>query len=258
MAKELADTYSRIMPAQKKYFNNKLTAWNRREKKIEKDMKAFSDSHKNVSYAATEPVAYYLLSDMGFTDNTPEGYLQSSSTNSEPAPTDLQEFQELLEKHQVDLLVNNAGIYRAHCVPFAESESAFWRDKIEVNILGTMYFTRALLPGMLRRHYGRIINLASVAGVYGIANMADYSMTKGAIIGFTHALAKEVTSQGVLVNAVSPGSIDDDPASMPVHSFMGRAGSFAECAEVICFLASDAASYVAGQNYIVDGCRRKM
>ena len=73
MAKELADTYSRIMPAQKKYFNNKLTAWNRREKKIEKDMKAFSDSHKNVSYAATEPVAYYLLSDMGFTANTPEG-----------------------------------------------------------------------------------------------------------------------------------------------------------------------------------------
>ncbi len=107
MAKELADTYSRIMPAQKKYFNNKLTAWNRREKKIEKDMKAFSDSHKNVSYAATEPVAYYLLSDMGFTDNTPEGYLQSSSTNSEPAPTDLQEFQELLEKHKVEVLIND-------------------------------------------------------------------------------------------------------------------------------------------------------
>ena len=159
---------------------------------------------------------------------------------------------------KIDILVNNAGIYRAHCLPFAESESAFWRDKIEVNILGTMYFTRALLPGMLARHYGRIINLGSVAGVYGIANMTDYSMTKGAIIAFTHALAKEVTSQGVLVNTVSPGSIDDDPASMPVHSFMGRAGSFAECAEVICFLASDEASYVAGQNYIVDGCRRKM
>ena len=70
-------------------------------------MKAFSDSHKNVSYAATEPVAYYLLSDMGFTDNTPEGYLQSSSTNSEPAPTDLQEFQELLEKHKVEVLIND-------------------------------------------------------------------------------------------------------------------------------------------------------
>ena len=74
---------------------------------IEKDMKAFSDSHKNVSYAATEPVAYYLLSDMGFTDNTPEGYLQSSSTNSEPTPTDLQEFQELLEKHKVEVLIND-------------------------------------------------------------------------------------------------------------------------------------------------------
>ena len=107
MAKELADTYSRIMPTQKKYFNNKLAAWNRREKKIEKDMKAFSDTHKDASYAATEPVTYYLLSDMGFTDNTPEGYLQSASTGSEPAPDDLREFQELLEKHKVDVLINN-------------------------------------------------------------------------------------------------------------------------------------------------------
>lgn len=107
MAKELADTYSRIMPTQKKYFSNKLTAWNRREKKIEKDMKAFSDTHKNSSYAATEPVAYYLLSDMGFTDNTPEGYLQSTGTGSEPTPDDLQEFQELLEKHKVDVLIND-------------------------------------------------------------------------------------------------------------------------------------------------------
>lgn len=157
---------------------------------------------------------------------------------------------------KIDILVNNAGIYRAHCVPFAESESAFWKDKIDVNILGTMYFTRALIGGMLARHDGRIINLASVAGVYGIVNMVDYSMTKGAIIGFTHALAKEVAAQGVLVNAVSPGSIDDDPALMPQHSFIGRSGSFAECAEVVCFLASKEASYVAGQNYLVDGCRK--
>ena len=107
MAKELADTYSRIMPTQKKYFNNKLAAWNRREKKIEKDMKTFSDTHKDASYAATEPVAYYLLSDMGFTDNTPEGYLQSTGTGSEPTPDDLQEFQELLEKHKVDVLIND-------------------------------------------------------------------------------------------------------------------------------------------------------
>lgn len=104
MAKELADTYSRIMPTQKKYFSNKLTAWNRREKKIEKDMKTFSDTHKDASYAATEPVAYYLLSDMGFTDNTPEGYLQSTGTGSEPTPDDLQEFQELLENIRLTCL----------------------------------------------------------------------------------------------------------------------------------------------------------
>lgn len=82
MAKELADTYSRIMPKQKKYFTNKLKAWNRRETVIERSMKEFSDTHRNVSYAATEPVAYYLLSDMGLSDKTPESYTQSISEGS--------------------------------------------------------------------------------------------------------------------------------------------------------------------------------
>lgn len=86
MAKELADTYSRIMPKQKKYFTNKLKAWNRRETVIERSMKEFSDTHRNVSYAATEPVAYYLLSDMGLSDKTPESYTQSISEGSQPRP----------------------------------------------------------------------------------------------------------------------------------------------------------------------------
>lgn len=107
MAKELADTYSRIMPARKKYFAGKLSAWNKRESKVEKAMKTFSSTHKGATYAATEAVAYYLLSDMGFDDKTPEGYAQSAASDAEPAPADLQAFQELLEKHQVDLLVNN-------------------------------------------------------------------------------------------------------------------------------------------------------
>ena len=102
-----ADTYSRIMPARKKYFAGKLSAWNKRESKVEKAMKTFSSTHKGATYAATEAVAYYLLSDMGFDDKTPEGYAQSAASDAEPAPADLQAFQELLEKHQVDLLVNN-------------------------------------------------------------------------------------------------------------------------------------------------------
>jgi zinc/manganese transport system substrate-binding protein len=108
MAKELADTYSRIMPSRKKYFTKKLASWQKGEDKVEQAMKSFSDKHSDAAYAATESVAYYLLSDMGVEDKTPEGYLQSAASESEPAPADLQEFQELLEKHKVDVLVNNA------------------------------------------------------------------------------------------------------------------------------------------------------
>ena len=158
---------------------------------------------------------------------------------------------------KIDILINNAGIYRCDVLPFAESESAFWKKKIDVNILGTLYPTHALIGGMVKRGYGRIVNISSVAAVYGIANMTDYSMTKGAIVGFTRALAKELTPHGVLVNAVSPGTIGDDPHPSDFN-FLGRFGSSEECANMVCFLASDEASYISGQNYVVDGCRRRM
>ncbi len=108
MAKELADTYSRIMPSHKSYFAKNLTSWQKDEDKVEQAMESFSSKHTNATYAATESVAYYLLSDMGVEDKTPEGYLQSAASESEPAPADLQEFQELLEKRKVDVLINNA------------------------------------------------------------------------------------------------------------------------------------------------------
>lgn len=159
---------------------------------------------------------------------------------------------------KIDILVNNAGLWRGACA-FAESDSAVWRRKFDVNVLGTMYMTRALINPMIERGWGRIINIASVAGVYGIANMADYSATKGALISFGVALAKEVTEKGVLVNTVSPGSVSngEEPAPTPL-SFMGRTGTHRENANLICFLASDEASYISGQNYLIDGCRKKM
>ena len=164
----------------------------------------------------------------------------------------------ILRMGKIDILVNNAGIWRHYCL-FEESESSIWRRKIDVNILGTLYVTRALINPMLERGWGRIINVASVAGVYGNAKMADYSLTKGAIIAFTSALAKEVTERGVLVNAVSPGSVSDGEETTPsALSFMGRTGSHRENANLICFLASEEASYIAGQNIQIDGCRRKM
>ena len=157
----------------------------------------------------------------------------------------------------IDILINNAGVY-CHNDGFVTQSSNEWRKKIDINIMGTLYFTRAVLPHMIERKYGRIVNLASIVAVYGIANMVDYAMTKGAIDSFTKALAREVTRCGVNVNAVSPGNIHESgTANYPDMSCVGRSGTPEECANVIAFLASREASFVSGQNYIVDGCRNR-
>jgi len=164
---------------------------------------------------------------------------------------------------KIDILVNNAALWRSHKA-FVELPMDEWKLFFDVNVMGTVYFTHALLPGMLSRKYGRVINVASVAGVYGNAKMSHYSATKGAIIAFTHALAKETATEGVTVNAVSPGSVspsshaDIDYTQASELSFMGRTGSDRENADLICFLASDAAGYISGQNIQIDGCRKKM
>ncbi len=166
------------------------------------------------------------------------------------------------ELGKIDILVNNAALWRCHS-SFVDTPTDEWRKYLDVNIMGVVYFTKAVLPKMLETGYGRIINVASVAGVYGNAKMAHYSATKGALIAMTKALAKEVTDKGVLVNSVSPGSVspsdnpDIDHTQESTLSFMGRTGSDRENANLICFLASDEASYISGQNIQIDGCRKK-
>ena len=163
---------------------------------------------------------------------------------------------------KIDILVNNAALWRNKS-SFLNTPTEEWKKYIDINIMGTVYFTKAVLPSMLEHSWGRVINVASVAGVYGNANMAHYSATKGAVIAFTKALAKEVTDKGVLVNSVSPGSVspsdnyDIDHTQESTLSFMGRTGSDRENANLICFLASDTASYISGQNIQIDGCRKK-
>lgn len=158
---------------------------------------------------------------------------------------------------KVDILVNNAGIWRGG-KPFVETTSEHWKKRLEVNVLGMMYFSHAVLPGMIQQEYGRIINVGSVAGVYGIANMVAYSTTKGAVSAFTKALAKEVAAQGITVNNVVPGSVRNEGAGKETDmSYMNRRGELEEYAYLICFLASDKAAYISGQDYQIDGCRRK-
>lgn len=162
----------------------------------------------------------------------------------------------------IDILINNAALWRCRG-SFVNISTDEWKKFLDINVMGTVYATKATLPKMLENKWGRIINVASVAGVYGNANMVHYSATKGAIISMTKALAKEVADKGITVNAVSPGSVSDS-SNPDINyyreselSFMGRTGTNAENANLICFLASEEASYISCQNIQIDGCRKK-
>lgn len=108
MAKELADTFSKARPKLKKTFSKRLKAWQEREKKLDLAMSNFADTHSDATYAATESVAYYLMSDMGIKDITPTGYAQASANEGEVAPADLQDFQALIEGKKASVLINNS------------------------------------------------------------------------------------------------------------------------------------------------------
>ena len=161
----------------------------------------------------------------------------------------------------IDILVNNAALWR-DVSKFMDTSVETWKKYIDINVMGVVYCTRAALPDMLERKCGRIVNVASVAGVYGKGWMVHYSATKAALITMTSALAREVVGDGVLVNCVSPGSVspsengDMDYCCPSDLAYMGRTGSDNENANLICFLASDEASYISGQNIQIDGCRK--
>lgn len=107
MAAELTDAFCKILPSKKKSFEQRLKTWQKEESELEDAMSAFAKKHKNTTYAATEAVAYYLMSDMQFKDVTPQGYLQSVTSGGEAAPADLQDFQDLLQSGKAALLVDN-------------------------------------------------------------------------------------------------------------------------------------------------------
>ena len=162
---------------------------------------------------------------------------------------------------KIDVLVNNAALWKSFH-SFLDTPVDEWKLFFDVNVLGAVYVTRAVLPKMIENNYGRIVNVASVAGVYGNKNMSCYSATKGAIISLTKALAKEVAESGITVNSVSPGTVSDSGKDDLYHtvpnslSYMGRSGSDMENAELISFLCSDKAPYISGQNIQIDGCRK--
>ena len=166
----------------------------------------------------------------------------------------------LAEAGRVDILVNNAGITRDGLL--MRMEEADWDAVLDTNLKGAFAFTKALCRAFLKQRSGRIINIASVSGLIGIAGQANYSASKAGLIGFTHAVAREFASRGVTVNALAPGFIETDMTNVLSPEMkaeilkripLQRFGQAEEIAEAALFLAGPGARYITGQVLTVDG-----
>jgi 3-oxoacyl-[acyl-carrier protein] reductase len=160
----------------------------------------------------------------------------------------------------VDILVNNAGITRDNLLMRLKDDD--WDAVLDANLRGAFVAMRAATRGMMKRRWGRVVNIASVVGLIGNKGQANYAASKAGLIGLTKSVAKELASRNILANVVAPGFIDTDmTAAMTPEARetlsrqipLERLGTPADIAGLVTFLASEHAAYITGQVFVVDG-----
>lgn len=179
--------------------------------------------------------------------------------------SDVDQVSVMVEKVQdmweaVDILVNNAGIIDDGLL--VRMSDRAWERVIDTNLNGTFYCTRAVLRAMIRKRWGRIINIGSVVGIRGNAGQVNYSASKAAVIGFTKALSKELATRNITVNAVTPGYLETETTAVLNQDQkdywlsvipQGHFGEVDDIAHTVAFLADEKSKYITGQIISVDG-----
>lgn len=218
--------------------------------------KAFARSHAHVIISGRNPAPAALAE------------LQALGTQAHFVAMDIADESQVLAAFEqiqaltggVDILVNNAGISKDFLL--MRSKVSDWQEVIQVNLIGTLACSRAAIKGMVKKQWGRIINISSIIGLIGNPGQSVYATTKAGLIGMTKSLAKELGSRNITVNAIAPGFISTEMTAKLSDSVidnylknipLGRLGTPEDVAPLVAFLATDAAGYITGQVISING-----